>query len=283
MRIDRASAPHGAINPPPGTGTAGDRELPPILQSRYPSFAEAMKVCTRNGYENIDIVQVVLEKTKAYRDGLMRKSAPIQVNPSSAYSLCSVLMSTRAPEIRVLDFGGACGAHYFAARAVLPASVRLDWMVVETPEMARRAGEAMTGPELRFSSDLKTAAASFPRLDLLHTSGTLQCVDKPYEFLAMLLETPASYVLFNRLGLTKGDHEVITIHESWLSENGHGPLPAGFQDRRVRYPFVFPREAPFVEALLANHEIAAVFDDKSGIFPVENEPLFGLGLLARRR
>jgi putative methyltransferase (TIGR04325 family) len=104
--------------------------------------------------------------------------------------------------INVLDFGGACGAHYFLARAVMPSSRRLKWLVVETPEMAQRAKDVFSSDELEFSSSLSDAADSIKRIDLLHTSGTLQSVDKPYDYLRILLSASASHILFNRLALT---------------------------------------------------------------------------------
>jgi putative methyltransferase (TIGR04325 family) len=183
----------------------------------------------------------------------------------------------------VIDFGGACGAYYFLVRAVLASSCKLRWLVVETPEMAQRAQTVLATDELSFSSNLSDAAASMERIDLLHTSGTLQCVDKPYDYLRTLVSVSASHILFNRLGLTKGTHDVITVHESWLSRNGPGPMPNGIPDRKVRCPFVFPKESTFYEIISENYDVVMTFDDSSGMFPVDDEPIVGVGLLARRK
>jgi putative methyltransferase (TIGR04325 family) len=149
--------------------------------------------------------------------------------------------------------------------------------------MAEKANRIFSSDELRFSSNLIDAANSMKRIDLLHTSGTLQCVDGPYDYLRKLISTAANHILFNRLGLTKGNHEVITIHESWLSSNGPGSMPSGIADRKVRYPFVFPKESVFMDTLSDSYNIIMTCDDSSGIFPVDDEPIIGLGLLARRR
>lgn len=249
----------------------------------YATYDQALSDCTERSYENADIVTVVVEKTKRYRDNLFEKKTPVQLPTTSAYSLCALLGSYGQNELNVLDFGGAAGAHYFLARCILPPSCRLNWIVVETPAMVERAAPVLSSNELRFTSDLLDAANAMQRIDLLHTSGTLQCVDRPYDYLQRLLATSAHYILFNRLGLTQGSHEVITIHESWLSSNGPGPMPDGIVDKKVRYPFVFPRASLFMEALSNNYETIVTFDDSSGIFPVDDEPIIGLGLLARRR
>ena len=254
-------------------------------KKQYATYAEALADCTEHGYENVDIVNVVVEKTKRYRDTLVQMGEPLHLNATSAYSLCSLLASIESGsrEINVLDFGGASGAHYFLARAVLPSSRSLNWLVVETPEMVHRARAALGNDELHFSSNLSEAADSMKHIDLLHTSGTLQCVDAPYDYLQTIVSVAASHILFNRLGLTKASHDVITVHESWLSWNGPGPMPSGIADQKVRYPFVFPREAAFHDAISMNYDVVMTFDDPSGVFPVNKEPIVGVGLLARRK
>jgi putative methyltransferase (TIGR04325 family) len=250
-------------------------------RKQYATYGEALADCTERGYENVDIVNVVLEKTKRYRDSVFQKREPLHLSATSAYSLCSLLGFIESQEINVIDFGGACGAHYFLARAVLPSSCKLRWLVIETPEMAQRAKAVLSTDELSFSSSLSDAAASVQRIDLLHTSGTLQYVDKPCDYLRTLVAVSASHILINRLGLTKGNHDVITVQESWLSWNGPGPMPDGIPDRKVRYPYTFLRESTFYDAIRENYDIVMTFDDPSGTFPVDDEPIVGVGLLAR--
>jgi hypothetical protein len=60
-------------------------------------------------------------------------------------------------------------------------------------------------------------------------------------------------------------------------------MPNGIADRKVRYPFVFPRESLFMEMLSTHYEAMMTFEDSSGIFPVKGEPIIGLGLLVRRK
>ena len=183
--------------------------------------------------------------------------------------------------ISVLDFGGAAGAHYFFTRSILPESTELSWTAVETPATAQRAGLALGNQELRFSKDIKEAERTLGQVDLLHTSGTLQCVPEPYEQLRQLIDIKAQYMLLNRLGVTRGDHEVVTIHRSQLSWNGPGPMPAGLRDGEISYPFTFPRESILREMIRESYSEIAEFEDSSGIFPVAAEPIVGMGLLVR--
>lgn len=172
-------------------------------RKQYADYAQALNHCTEHGYENADIVNVVVEKTKTFRDNFALNTASVHLNATSAYSLCSLLATSGQNEINVLDFGRAAGAHYFLTRAVLSSTCKLNWIVVETPAMAEKARHILSNDELSFSSDLIEAASSLKQIDLLHTSGTLQCVDNPYDYLRKLISTSANHILFNRLGLTK--------------------------------------------------------------------------------
>jgi putative methyltransferase (TIGR04325 family) len=256
---------------------------PAPMPTRYATYGEALSHCTERGYENADIVNVVLKKTIRLRDKLQNAQG-IQLNSPSELSLGVVYgLAARASEIRVLDFGGACGAHYFLARAILPVSCQLRWVVVETTEMAK-AASVLANDELSFSSSLTDAAASLKPVDLLHTSGTLQHVDNPDAWLHVLVSIGASHMLFNRLGLTRGNHDVITTHTSWLSENGPGEFHSlGIPNRQVSYPFTFLRESLFLNVLGLHYDVVATFADTSGIFPVADEPIAGSGLLARHK
>jgi putative methyltransferase (TIGR04325 family) len=242
-----------------------------------------MDDCSVHGYQNSDIVKVVVAKTIMYRDRLQRKENPIQLNPTNAYSLLSLLCLCQKKEINVLDFGGAAGAHYFLARAILPPDCRINWLVVETSAMASQATKLLACEDLRFVSSLDAAVKAMERIDLLHSSGTLQCVDYPTDYLKKLMAIPAGCVLLNRLGLVVGDHHVITTHESLLSSHGPGPLPSGVENKKVRYPFTFLSENIFFETLSQSHSVIRIFEDTSGIFDVNDAPIKGLGLLAIRK
>jgi len=184
--------------------------------------------------------------------------------------------------INVLDFGGACGAHYFELRALTNRELKLNWIVIETPTMVEHA-KALTTDELSFSDNLTDVVNKFNCIDLLHTSGTLQCVDNPWEYLNKILNSQAQWLLFNRLGLNKINRDVITIHSSKLSQNGIGKLPEGYKDKKIYYPFTFLSEDKFIKTLKEKYNIIAKFNDTSGMYPVMGEKITGYGLLCKKR
>lgn len=197
--------------------------------------------------------------------------------------IASVLLAKNNKEtIHVLDFGGACGAHYFETRKGLPDDINLKWIVVETPTMVKYASN-ISSNELSFSVNLEDATSKLGKIDLIYTSGTIQCVDKPYDYLNKLISINTDYILFNRLGLNTGNYDVIVTHESLLSWNGVGPLPVQFKDRWIKYPFQFIQRQKFEDIMNSNYFVLFEFEERSGVFPVNKEKLEGKGVLYKRR
>jgi putative methyltransferase (TIGR04325 family) len=250
----------------------------------YPSYAAALRACGSAGYQEDAIVRVVFEKTVAYRDALANAPA-ISISSTEAYGMLSLAYrwartADTEQKLHVVDFGGACGAHYFAFRKLLGNKVRLRWHVVETPAM-QAMGRRLENEELRFFDNLDTAASEVGQTDLLYTSGAIQCVDDPYQVLRRMRYSQPRLMLFNRLALTLKDDDLVTVHKSMLSWNGIGALPAGFADREVRYPYTFLSRRRFEESL-DGYRVAIEFDDQSGVHPVGTEPVVGFGRLYER-
>lgn len=255
------------------------------VQIKYRDYYEALKDCTQDAYEDNEIVNVIFEKTKKFINRIDRKDI-IPVSEIEAHSLVSlinpILDNIDTKTINVVDFGGACGAHYFHSRALLNKSLKLNWYVVETPKMVSLAKELETN-ELKFTSDIFEAKSKLNEIDLLHTSGALQCVDKPYKYLKKIIDLNAKWLLFSRLGLNQNDKEVITVHSSKLSWNGIGEMPNGFEDKWVKYPFTFISEKKFLNFIEKEYKILSKFNDDTGIIPVLGENIIGYGLLCKKK
>lgn len=247
------------------------------------NYQDALKSCTTDAYEEEELIEVILKQTKRFASNINLEAVPIW--ETSAYSLLSLInpiIENKTNRINVLDFGGACGAHYFHLRSLLDKDLKLNWVVVETPTMVKYAKELETD-ELSFFDNFANAINKLDRIDLLHTSGTLQCVDDPQKYLDEILNCNAKWLLFNRLGLNKLDRDIVTIHSSRLSWNGIGELPEGYTDRWVKYPLIFPSETKFLKALEEKYSLVAKFNDQSGMYAVDGEEIAGYGLLCRRK
>jgi len=269
--------------------------IPPIISKRFQNigletspqifntYQDALKLCTTDAYEEAELVEVILKKTKRFSENL--KSGTIDIWETSAYSLLSVInpiIENQSNIVNVLDFGGACGSHYFHLRSLINKKLKLNWVVVETPTMVKFAKELET-EELSFFDNFPDAISKLGEIDLLHTSGTLQCVANPEKYLDEILKCNAKWILFNRLCLNKRDRDIITIHSSKLSWNGIGELPEGYTDRWVKYPFNFLSESKFIKKVQEKYLLVARFNDQSGTYPIRGEEIIGYGLLCKNK
>ena len=155
---------------------------------------EALADCTDDAYENDELVRVIFDKTKIYKNSLENSNySKLDVR---SLSLINTILQVGKPGVTVIDFGGAAGAHYFDLRKALP-DIGLSYTVIETPAMVKYA-QAFSTAELKFKSDFN----GIENVDIVHSSGTLQSVDNPYVYLQKLINLKADYMLFNRLGFT---------------------------------------------------------------------------------
>ena len=229
----------------------------------FASYAEALRHCPHGGYDSTAIAAVVCAKTERMMADPERCETSMPPAGRAGIALTSViaqLLCGKGRSVRVLDFGGACGAHYFAARQLAP-EVQFEWCVVETEAMIHQARSLEDGC-LKFADSVAAAQELMGGVDLLHSSSTLQYLPAPESGLAELIRVGAAAMALTRLSLTDGEPFTV-VQKSRLSHNGPGPLPPGFRDGTVAYPLTILNRSRFEEALRQNYEIAARYHDES--------------------
>jgi putative methyltransferase (TIGR04325 family) len=249
----------------------------------FSSWDEALKKSTERAYEHNKLTKLIYEKTKAYRDNL--SSNIISINNSEIQTLTALgiaLSSQRqSKKLTVIDFGGACGAHFFLAKTIFD-TIEFDWRVVETFGMVKYARD-LESNELRFYSDIEEAIANTDLIHLVHSSGTLQCISKPYSVLQRLVNIKANYMLLSRLGVTPEPAEIITIHRHMMSEDGPGSAPEDFKDEICIYPFQYPVRDKINNILSEGYDIEFICDDPSGRFSVGSHEIIGLSYFLKKK
>jgi putative methyltransferase (TIGR04325 family) len=211
---------------PPALLNIGRRVLrPPQV---FATYTEAATACSQ-GYDSARVAEIVVAKTKRLRD-----TGNAEITARTLTIVGAALLAARdKPMLKVLDFGGAAGAHYFAVRRLIDCPMR--WLVVETEAMTTAALRVMKTPDLDFSSNVASARAALGGPpDLVISSGTLQYVPDPIATLRELLAIGSPVMCLTRT--ETGREPSITIQRSRLSENGPGPLPDGFEDGEISYP-----------------------------------------------
>ncbi len=252
-----------------------------LLRKRtYAAYNDALMDCQGMDYENEDLVKTVYSKTKFYKEALS-SNADIDNKITEAMNILISVIQGIGTDIWVLDFGGACGGHYFTLRNRLDPKYRLNWRIVETKNMCKHA-KRLENSELRFLDDLEIAKSQMPRIDVLHVSGVLQSVDEPYRLLNSLLQISSKYILFSRMCFTKGSQDIITIQRTMLSWHGNGKLPLGLEDKELACPFTVMRKSEFDCLVQQGYKYQKVFADNSGMIQINSERLLGIGLLCQK-
>jgi putative methyltransferase (TIGR04325 family) len=229
----------------------------------FSNYEEAIRQCRDGGYSGADIAAVVCAKTERMIADPELVGCALPPAGRAGIALTSViasLLSGKSGTVRVLDFGGACGAHYFAACRMSP-GLRFDWCVVETDAMIEQA-RTLEGGGLRFAAHLASAQSTLGGVDLVHSSSTLQYLPAPEAGLAGLIGVGAPVMALTRLSLTDGEPFTV-VQRSRLAHNGPGSLPPGLKNTTVEIPLTILNRARFEAALREKYEIAACYRDES--------------------
>lgn len=198
--------------------------------TEYGSYDEANRACNE-GYSAADISDLVAAKTEVLRQAADQGRA--RFGDTDLRVLAALGVAGNRP-VRVLDFGGGCGAHYVAARALAGDGAVDRWAVVETESMC--AAARTHDPGLTFHTSIDDACASLQDVDLILASGVIPYVPDPVGTLGALTEVGALALVLARTPLSPDDRDHVLIHTTALSTHGPGDLPAPTQDRPVSCP-----------------------------------------------
>lgn len=245
----------------------------------FSSRESAIDACDR-GYEADEITDVVVAKTRALRDRLMVE--PPVLDASAFRVLTALALAPSGPALRVMDFGGAAGQHYFVVQALTKARP-LDWRVVETPAMVE-AAQPLADRHLSFFESIEGACQGWDSPpDLVFASGVLMFVPNPLSTLRNLLDVGADLLFLTRTGLTEDLTTLHAVQSSWLGDNGPGPLPAGFQNRIVTYASTFvPARDVYNVITDCAYRIVARFDEGRDVWRSAQCSVHQYGLICRR-
>ncbi len=216
----------------------------------YPDWDSALLRCG-SGYGDSDIARIVAMKTQR-----LIGNSPFEASPSSASLLSATSFLGRSGPFRVIDVGGAAGAHYFELQSVLPTPLRVQWVVVETASMAEAARGLMLPADVQYSESLSQATQLMQEApQVVLASGVLMYLPDPIVALEEIVASGAERLVFTRTGLSPDERTRIIVQESRLSENGSGALPGDLHDRSVRYPNTFVPRRTFENILRSRYDL----------------------------
>lgn len=247
-----------------------------IIEEIYDSYQSAQTKCVTRDYQNVELCDMIADKTIIFRDSLIQQ--PNTLNAINIFLLAAInniRIKDSMKSMTILDFGGACGIHFFEIRKFLPEIFHLKWIVVETPQMVLSAkSKKIETKELTFVDSLN----NLPTIDFIYSSGALQYTSKPYKFLENLLKIGVNSILFNRMTFNENDRDLITIQKSSLSNNGPGPMPKQYTDKIMSYPHTTLSFIKFNSIVLKTHKLTWVFNEAVASHKIGNEPIIDRGL-----
>lgn len=243
----------------------------------FNSYADALQVCGA-GYEDDIIAEVVVTKTEVIRAEIEKGHADLDLG--AFRTLIALGFAGREQNLRVLDFGGAAGFHYFIARAICESDRTLEWRVVETASMTRAAAR-IANNELSFFPSISEANDEMQAPpDLVFASGVLMCVPDPMGTLTELLSLNAARVFITRTGLSPDGITRFIAQKFTLADNGPGPLPAGFVDQEVAYPDTFVPMVDFERQIVTSgYRIVAKIREDTDVWHAGDLPIHQYGYL----
>jgi putative methyltransferase (TIGR04325 family) len=250
-----------------------------LQPANYSSYNEALLQC-HNGYSSEYLSDVVYAKTKRFRDAIYSQK-PLIADYTISRQLVVLSILSKKKFLRVVDFGGACGTHYFIANHFLKGSLKIRWHIVETHNMVQR-GRLLEDGQLRFFEDIQEAVAALQGVDLLFSSSALQYVPNYLDAIEEFVNCAAEYIFLTRLPLSELDvGQVISIQKSNYGANGPGPLPDGMKDGIIRYPITLIGKELFESKIKEHYDELIVFEEGLTHY-YKGEKINSFGYLAKR-
>jgi len=243
----------------------------------YDSYEAAL--LDADGYEDETLTKVVVAKAKIFAKEIILKK---QIDLTFIKTFLGVASSLKSNRLKVIDFGGSAGIHYFVVRSILHKDVKIDWRVVETTGLVREAKQqGLESEELKFYDTIEDASST-EKFDLIFVSDSLQYVPNPYEYLKKLVNINADQLVLSRSPLA--DAEVVLLQHTTLSGHGVGEIPIGMDmtDRTISIPVTMIDIQKAKEILSSFGQIKMEIIEDKGVYVTKNASYDYRGIVVTR-
>lgn len=188
----------------------------------------------------------------------------------AAFQTATIAQRGQNP-LRVVDFGGAFGTHYYQIRSFLPQEIRLQWIVWETAPTAELGTKEFATEELQFASGLKEVREISSAPHIIIASSSLQYSENPANLFEELAGLGARYLILDRMPLIRQPRDRLTVQR----------VPAAIYP--ASYPAWFFSEPLWLERLLAEHELLMRWSVPEDGAVLDGRPVSYYGFLLRRQ
>ena len=269
------------IVPPIITDYITNQKRPPMKE--FNSYQEAIQEC-KEGYEDPNLCYLIANKCHEYHKNLSatRRLDLNALKTIAAFGYSNLSPMLNAKKCKVLDFGGGGGAHFAIAKLLVKEGVKLDWSIIETPQLVKACQkEFSSNHEIHFFDSINEIIEKKEKFDFVFSSGALHYCENPIDYLKKLMQVNSKSIVITRTAFSETSQTYFTVQESLLSENGPGNLTSKFQDKLVKYPNVF---MPFDEALRIlkdNYRDVLVLEEEKNVYQSQNHQFSMYGFYGR--
>ncbi|HCS19771.1 MAG TPA: methyltransferase, TIGR04325 family [Bacteroidetes bacterium] len=212
----------------------------------YSTWEEAVK--NSGTYDSESILQKVLEASEQVRDKkAVYERDGIAFQDAFEWEALDYFRQLIKPgeKLRVLDFGGALGSHYYPVAAHFSAN-SFDWTIIEQDAFVALGHAGFVTEELHFSADLSETLSS-GKFDLALFGCVLPYLREPYTILDQILKAKPRYILIDKHPIIHKEKDRLTIQR----------IPPDIYP--ASYPAWFFAEKKFME-FMKDYELVDSYD-----------------------
>jgi len=186
--------------------------------SGFSSFKEAFR--KSESYGGTTFLSRRENEAKKIADGTFRLSPNDVERFGLAFNNIKPMLDLRkdAETFRILDIGGCLGEQYIAFRHYLDSEIRLDWTVVDLPDVVSIANETIKNPDIRFFDDLNLCESE--SFDLIIMSGFVALLEDPYSMLDRAYGMDCDFMFLDGVPMIEaGEDDVMMVSD--LTDYGY--------------------------------------------------------------
>jgi putative methyltransferase (TIGR04325 family) len=243
-----------------------------VFTGNYKTWEEARKAS--GGYDSDVILNKVKDSLLKVKNGeaVYERDSVLFDEVQYSWPLLAGLLWVASREnnsLNMIDFGGSLGSTYYQNIKFLSHLKELKWSIIEQKRFVECGKRYFENDHLRFYRDLNECIGERSPNAVLFSS-VLQYLEKPYDFLAEVLDNKFKYILVDRTSFLEKGEDRITVQK----------VPPEIYP--ASYPAWFFDLAKFLNFFSKDYDLLADFDSFES-FRVGNAFAQNKGFIFSRR
>lgn len=231
------------------------------------------RILTKN-YDDSLIANYITRKTQ----DLFKSQSSLKFSVSNYRYFVPFAFLSHENEIRVLDFGGGAGDHFYSMINTIKHNIK-NWTVVETNAMVVSATQIVFDKRLIFETSLSNLIDK--EFDLVIASSSIQYTYDPLRILGELIDIKPKYLFVTRMPVW--DFPTMTVFQkSPLSSNGPGRQLYEYDEGIVEYELTILNQKLFESRFSGKFELVFRCLENEGVHKIDGKMVNQYGYLFRR-